>query len=466
VKRLIVFLCVVSVVLCVACAPAAPELFEADAPKLNDAASQASQHGVPDSVTDKAPVLPLVLINYESKTQISANSNAAYFIRPLPEELQTGDGTLSFAAFVLDFDTAKIHPLCDADDCLHLSDGCEAWLPSDAAYLSLVAAEDRLFWVMPYLLDTADFSGAAGLEGKCAHIDVSELDGSGKTRIFTAQPERRIDENALFYDGERLSFVESSGGDSLRNNAALVTVDLESGDSKSRELLTGANAEGFLDGYFKVVGVYENEPLFMQMTNGELIKSVEGADSYTLNYHVFSIDTQSHEKTRLLDYLLEPGKGVGLYESAWTGTTFIEVNESTREVIEIDLKTGTPRAIAVIPDEFGGLQSRHWYRVWDSKAQIVLYPLLSSCWLDLDAGALTEFGLRYSDTNGALRPAEIVADAGGEYLALLTSRRGAGGDSATDFHYVYGMIDKEDYWKGLRRFREVDINHLNGVFGL
>ena len=423
-------------------------------------------------ITEPEPRASLVMLKYEAFSNISANETAAYFLRIIPERhlvkfqpevIQQNYEFFAYGflmAYMTDFETAITRPLCGIADCAHDTPECMAWIKSNHANISLFAAKDRLFWI------SNDYRGAVyiGLEPNVYYmeeefpfIDVSDLDGANRSRLYTAGKNDRFYDSCLLYDGDNLYFCEN-----LKvlgtHSRTLIAVDIETGNIKGSHFLQATEDDGSL---IRVAGIYNNEPLFVHNTytrNGAAPYSVMAP----VDSRVFSVDPSSGLRTDYLSYRYNPDDSRWLSGYIWTGSSFIEEDHENFEFIEIDIN-GTERVILTMPDD-----SEFMPQIWElyGSKLLLFYPSPADpYYLDIETGILSEYTLTRRGILGDLWPLQIVADVGTEYLVITGATQNFISGHPAEYYdtvsgwggsrYTYGMISKEDFWNEVSAYREV-----------
>jgi len=415
-----------------------------------------------------------------SMMDISANESAAYFMRLIPERFLTkfqpeelGENPIRFAygymmAYVTDFESAKTRPLCFLEGCAHESPDCAAWIRARTAGKMLIAAEDRLFWINMNYAEPESFGTEPDifhLEEEPACIEVSDLDGSGKRRIYTAEPNDSIDDSGFFYDSTKVIFIEN--GRRAYQTMSLVTVDIETGEVESRLPIPHEFSETEM---LNVIGAYNNKPLFLKTSmtvtayEGDALPSLVAAPT---EYHgierLFSMDPRSGELTDILSIDYNQDTPYRLSD-VFTGSVIIGLNNTTREIYEIDIETGKVQVTGTLPEDYEDVY-------FGSNTPIDGKMLLYSGWpsnlfyLDIQTGVVTENTFLGTGYAGDHWPT-IIADAGEEYLVVVgMTENGVVSRSPIEYYdsvsgwggnrYIYAMMHKEAFRGGAEIYREV-----------
>ena len=409
-----------------------------------------------------------VVLQFEPFTRISSNKRAAFFLRVIHDKFQPKDtGYYYLIAFVTDFESAITHPLCTTPGCRHDSPGCMAWIKrsSTASALFLIAAEDKLFWISgsPDRPNNDDIRSGTNpsREEYYAYIDVSDLDGSNKNRLYTAIDDESIDHINILYDGNSLVYVEN--GRQAYTDKALVVLDAEAGKVRSRFVLPGdysilnSQAEHFID-RIDLTGLYNNEALFIL---SEYLTAATPVVKKTTS--VFTINLKTGQQTDYINFQAESESDFWFQGTAWTGSEFIEFNRLSREFFAVDIATGAERVIGALPeemDEISFLQS-----IFGTHILAYAHSPYRPFYIDIETGTvIDDDSFMFEGFFGTRSHSLLVAETGKEYL-MLTDVRHYDIDSPMQYsdttinsaanRYEYVMISKENYWNGTHDYREI-----------
>ena len=444
--KILVFLCLATLVL-TACVPAAPAPPAEETPNMDDSDEQ----------------LPLTMLHIDGITEISSNDKAAYFLRSVPDKFCTAflpEGWSAsywpytyIMAFRTDFATATTRPLCVMQGCEHASPDCMAWFQVTGMHLQIYAGEDKLFWVH-WIFEESYTSGTEPdiyyHERDYAYIDISNTDGADKKRLYTAAAHDIIDINmGFFYDGVHLTFTTAKmSANTPWGESSLITVHTDSGEVMGKYPLDSTT----------VLGIHDNEPLFLRTTPDPFRSQPDTGEYETL---LFTIHPQSGEQT---DRMRLNNDSSHWFEGRWNGAVFVGLDQSTRDFIEFDIDTAERRVIGSLPEEMDAESIQTW-SLFNTRLLLFYNGPNHPYYFDTETGVLTEYTLLRRTFSGEFWSVLILGESDMEFFVVVGTQQYTI-DSPIQYYEavnsvgnrnVYAMISKENYWNGIPDYREVVI---------
>ncbi|MCL1830162.1 MAG: hypothetical protein FWG21_01895 [Oscillospiraceae bacterium] len=432
-------------------------------------------------VEEEPTDLPLTRLS-SAFLQISSNSTVAYFNRVIPDrflaEFQPEGWTNTYygygyqMVYVTDFVSLQTNPLCYITDCTHKDDSCDAWIKSQIANWSLIASEDRLFWIhFVYVEERAYEIGTETITIPeiPAGIEMSNLDGTDRKWVYTADVDCTIDETGLFYDTEKLYTVENAR--SVNKMQTLVVVDLETLEIENRFDI------GIYDGiggeYVSVIGTYMNEPLFSkakttitEYCDNEFINTPYAQPSkYITDIEYFTVN----KKTGTIQEITTKQFTQDTTLSDFTGSTFLVIDEVSYDIIEIDIENDTETVVGNLPTEDGEYSFTMNSTIYQGMVLFRHKETGTRYSLNTASGEIKEHTLHYHNQYGGEQIVEIIACIENEFLIVVgMTENGAVSKSPIEYYdivsgwggsrYIYAMISCDDYWNSINNYKLISLN--------
>jgi len=135
-----------------------------------------------------------------------------------------------------------------------------AWHISLSGTTTIIPSEDKLFWVSGWYFPAYAYESLPSEISEQdwhTHIDISELDGTNKRRLYTADGAAYIDDTQLLYDGVNLTFIEHEKV--YKYIDTLVIINIETGTIINRVIINRSHYDTI-----QIVGIYDNKPILIQ----------------------------------------------------------------------------------------------------------------------------------------------------------------------------------------------------------
>ena len=404
------------------------------------------------------------LKNLTSTNYAYCSTQEGYYYVP-EESVELADGSWGTHIMYMDFATSQEVYLCSDAGCSHDNKSCSAVLSEDeySPYSGRIFAWNGKLYLLDKDADRDGFTTidlmlgqdmqAVQAETRPATLYQMNFDGSNRKKIYTFADGITLEDTILSSE-DGIYFVTKKLETDIDGNTTVTTstdrniVRFSPANKQLKTIMSLQTDDGIS---WRIVGCYDNSLVLegIEYENGNSgsadMSDAEWKDLYNKSQTVFAtLDLSSQKHTEVYRV-----KNKGIHASA-THNGFLYVSEeSSNDIIAIDLRTGRASTLASLTQNniMGVFSDQLICRTWDLTNDYTLH------FLDTKDGQISHCTL----TNKCNEwPLEVICEAGNDALVIYDYKADANSDGSYEiYQYKYALIAKEDLYAGKNTFRPI-----------
>lgn len=401
------------------------------------------------------------LVNLTTTNYAYCNTDKGYYyISENPVELD--DGSWGANIMYMDFNTRQEVYLCSDTGCSHNKKSCTSVLCEDEfpAYSSRIFAWNNKIYILSKEHDeegteVIDFMGGQNVQNEFrgAVLYSMNQDGTKREKVYTFQDGITLEDTILASD-DSIYFIAKKLESNYENNATVTTaterkiVQLIPSEGELKTIADMDTDDGIL---WRITGCYDTGIIMEGVAYDDEDSANMSYDEWHKLYSesqtafaVFDIETKEFNEIYRIS-------NKGMHTSATVDGKFYISDDTSGDIISIDLKNGTHETIASLEQNniMGVFSDMLVCQTWDLNEDYTLY------FLNPKTGEIKHSTLTNLFNGWSL---ELICEAGDDALVIYDYDADKYSDGSYEiYRYKYALIAKDDLYQGKNNFRSIEM---------